>query len=302
MQTLTLPMTTTKDGWEQPIGLTKEYAIEVIDSDDDDHIDIGASGDFPPASQTILEAENAGAVNDDGDSRLKRKRDDNDDYDGDESTLILQKNMKDTKINPFASYMFEPESSSSPASSLSVLGRRTKHQEVKKSSTLRKTELSNQEIKKKHRQRNDDKRGVVDTKQLIAKWHAFADPNASVEQQRFQILLAARIHARCQEKVVSKTMDRIRTYFDESFPHENGGLTVHTLAGANPESDIAPLLSSILFGNVKAGQIVQAAKDILSKFGGKVPESECSLKDITGIGPKLAQVLAVVNRRCTFST
>lgn len=79
-------------------------------------------------------------------------------------------------------------------------------------------------------------------------------------------------------------------------------MTVHTLAGSDPESDIAPLLSSILFGNVKAVQIVQAAKDVISKFGGNVPESECSLKDITGIGPKLAEVLAVVNRRSTYST
>ena len=123
-------------------------------------------------------------------------------------------------------------------------------------------------------------------------------------------------------------MEKLRTYFDEKSmsgsisgadvdarggkgqisllaprkqsiqPHETlmQGLTVHSLASSNPETEIAPLLSSVLFGNTKANQIVQAAKDVLSKFGGKVPESMTCLKEITGIGPKLAEILYVVNR------
>jgi len=41
----------------------------------------------------------------------------------------------------------------------------------------------------------------------------------------------------------------------------------------DPAVDIAPLLSSVLFGNEKARQIVRAAHDVLSKFGGVVPET-----------------------------
>ena len=165
---------------------------------------------------------------------------------------------------------------------------------------------------------------------LIAKWHAFADPNAPIEQQRFQVLVASRIHARCQEKVVLQAMDRLRKHFDEkddTFCDEEGsgdkmrlvptqhklacytqsaqphlqGLTVHALAKSNPVTEIAPLLSSVLFGNTKANQIVQAAQDVISKFGGKVPESQCSLKEISGIGPKLAEILSIVNRRGTYA-
>ena len=78
------------------------------------------------------------------------------------------------------------------------------------------------------------------------------------------------------------------------------GLTVHSLASSDPEEDIAPLLSSVLFGNVKARQIVQAARDVIAKFGGRVPDSASSLREITGIGPTLAEVLTIINRRSTF--
>lgn len=265
----------TEDGWEQPIGLTAEYAIDLLDSDDDDD-----DGESSSPTSCVLEAtKSADAANADNEIQLKRKRDD----ECDDRALQLQENKQsDSAANPFAEYVFDASSSTSAASSR----RSAKRPEIG---------IKQQPRKQQH----DDAQVAVDMKQLIAKWHAFADPNAPVEQQRFQLLVAARLHARCQEKVVLKTMDRLRSYFNESFPH---GLTVHTLAGSDPESDIAPLLSSILFGNVKAVQIVQAAKDVISKFGGNVPESECSLKDITGIGPKLAEVLAVVNRRSTYST
>ncbi len=269
---------TTEDGWELPIGLTAEYAIDLLS----------------PASYSIPEAAKAATTDrngrdpdeDDGDSQMKRKRDD----DTDDSTHVSQDNIKAKNANPFAAYAFDA-SSSSPASSRRSVKRKD----------MSNDEPSTSHETNQHRKQHDDKMGVVDTKQLIAKWHAFADPNTSVEQQRFQILVAARLHARCQANVVSKTMDRLRSFFNESFPYKGGGLTVHSLAGADPQSDIAPLLSSILFGNVKANQIVQAARDVRSKFGGEVPESKCSLTDITGIGPKLAEVLAVVNRRSTFS-
>ena len=158
---------------------------------------------------------------------------------------------------------------------------------------------------------------------LIETWHAFADPSAPIEQQRFQVLIAARIHAQCQEKMVTKAMVRLRTYFNEkdgihdqdtTIPEQHTvqliaqaqnqsasrGLTIHALANANPETEIAPLLSSVLFGNVKSKHIVQASHDVLKKFRGEVPESISSLKEITGIGPKLGEILNIVNRRATY--
>jgi len=86
---------------------------------------------------------------------------------------------------------------------------------------------------------------------------------------------------------------------DQESPVEQG-LTVNSLAKCTPEMEIAPLLSSVLFGNTKANHIVQAAIDIRTKFRGRVPESIHSLKEITGIGPKLAEILSIVNRRQTY--
>ena len=168
--------------------------------------------------------------------------------------------------------------------------------------------------------------------ELITKWHKFADQNIPIEQQRFQVLVAARLHARCQEPVVLKAMDKLRKYFNEkdeervdnnevqatsqssavarktestttsqSRQTSGQGLTVHNLANADPETEIAPLLKSVLFGNVKSKHIVQAAKDVLQKFGGRVPESIVSLKSIMGIGPELAGVLNIVNKVDTYT-
>ncbi len=174
--------------------------------------------------------------------------------------------------------------------------------------------------------------------ECIAKWHSFADHTAPIEYQRFQVMIAARLHARCHENSVKKAMEGLRSFFERkchasSFdrldckgdlrdrnecPTQNrintqtpspcaasknitqqqyNGLTPQNLALSNPESEIAPILASILFGNTKARQIVQASQDILHKFHGEVPESMASLKEITGIGPKLAEILHLVNRR-----
>mmetsp|Transcript_5838 Transcript_5838/g.8765 ORF Transcript_5838/g.8765 Transcript_5838/m.8765 type:complete len:111 (+) Transcript_5838:298-630(+) len=73
-------------------------------------------------------------------------------------------------------------------------------------------------------------------------------------------------------------------------------LDAETLSKADP-SEIAKVISSVLFANVKAKQIVQAAAQVKSQFRGVVPESQHSLKMITGIGPKLAEVLHHVNCR-----
>jgi endonuclease III len=90
-------------------------------------------------------------------------------------------------------------------------------------------------------------------------------------------------------------MSRLRLYFENS-----GGLTPSNLSKSNPE-DIAPLLSSVVFGNTKAKQLVQAAQDVV-KLGGQVPETSLELQKITGIGPKLARILTRVNTRASYIT
>ena len=146
------------------------------------------------------------------------------------------------------------------------------------------------------------------------KWQSFADLDAPVEIRRFQVLIAARIHCQAHEGTVRKAMITLRNHFREpsleSSPlqsDENGSnteqvivaveqryLSPETLSKADPE-EIAKMISSVLFANVKSKHIVQAAKEVKHQFHCKVPESETSLKSITGIGPKLAELLFHVN-------
>ena len=86
-------------------------------------------------------------------------------------------------------------------------------------------------------------------RKLVERWHAYSDPDAPIEHRRFQIRTSTRGGG------------------------GGGGLTAQSLSNADPAVDIAPLLSSVLFGNEKARQIVRAAHDVLSKFGGVVPET-----------------------------
>lgn len=263
--------------------------------------------------------------------------------------------------NPFASFAFTSGEASVPSSSVTW-------QSKKKLSSHTNSKSSSHNNKQQHTKRKNDNNGIsssvvtkkakqlpphsffnkstgssediirckdkkYERQELISKWHKFADPNTPIEQQRFQVLVAARLHARCQEPVVLKAMDKLRKYFiekDEARADNNEvqatsqssavistkadattasrsqqtsgqGLTVHSLANADPETEIAPLLKSVLFGNVKSKHIVQASKDVLQKFGGRVPESIVGLKSIMGIGPELAGVLNIVNKVDTYT-
>jgi endonuclease III len=123
---------------------------------------------------------------------------------------------------------------------------------------------------------------------IIRKWHSLADPSAPLEVRRYQVLLAARLHARCQEPAVRKAMDVLR----DTFPD----LAASTLAKIDPEI-LAQRITNLQYYNVKAKQIVKAAQEIEINYNGIVPEDETSLLKITGIGKVFADLLAVVNTR-----
>ena len=129
---------------------------------------------------------------------------------------------------------------------------------------------------------------------IVRKWHSMADPSAPLEIRRYQLLLAARLHARCQEPTVRKAMGSLRDYFS-SLP-EPKMVTVVEMANIEPEL-LASRVSNLQFYNVKARQIVKAAGELLERHGGIVPEDEFSLLQITGIGKTFADLLAFVNTR-----
>lgn len=145
---------------------------------------------------------------------------------------------------------------------------------------------------------NDDCEFAEMTNEQLAKcrrkWQSFADDDAPIEVRRFQVLVAARIHAQSHDNQVRKCMNNLRTHFRKSKGDEERFLSHETLSQADPE-EVAKMIGSVLFANVKSKQIIQAANDVRRQFHGKVPESVASLKCITGIGPKLGELLFYVN-------
>lgn len=128
---------------------------------------------------------------------------------------------------------------------------------------------------------------------ITRKWHSMADPSASLEDRRYQVLLAARLHARCQEPTVRKAIQKLREHFES---RSKTTITVDEMAKSDPE-ELAVHISSLQFYNVKAKQIVKAAQEVKSRHGGIVPEDELSLLQITGIGKTFADLLSFVNTR-----
>ena len=157
---------------------------------------------------------------------------------------------------------------------------------------------------------------------IIQKWQAMSDPHASIKKRRFQVLVAARLSCQARECVVQRDMDRLGRYLfekdggrmnttptcssnnnsgnEEAIIKGKGCITVERLSRADPTDIARSAISSVLFANAKAKQIVKAANEILSQHNGIVPENRCSLVKITGIGPALAGLLCVVNSRDAY--
>ncbi|CAJ1901403.1 unnamed protein product [Cylindrotheca closterium] len=132
---------------------------------------------------------------------------------------------------------------------------------------------------------------VEERERIQKKWHSLVDPEASLEVKRFQMLVAARLHARCQQASVEKAMTKLR----ESFPN----FTVDAFADVDPEL-LVPCINNVVHYNVKAQQIVKAAQEVRTNFNGVVPEDEKSLLKLTGIGNVFADLLAFVNTRAAY--
>ena len=181
-------------------------------------------------------------------------------------------------VNPFAKFAYSTTSSEQPPAA--------------KKWTVSLNHIKSSSNKKQKKDTKDWVRMVdcspEEQEKIRLKWHSLADSEAPIEVRRFQVLVAARLHARCQEPVVRKTMTALRQHLQAA----GGDLDADTLAKSDPEG-LAVILSSLQYYNVKAKHVVAAAKEIQSME--KVPETESSLKEITGIGPVMADLLAFVN-------
>lgn len=125
--------------------------------------------------------------------------------------------------------------------------------------------------------------------ELIAKWHSFTNPlTCDIEEKRFQLFVAARLHARCQDGPVRKAMNCL---YATICP-----FTVQAIAATDPDL-IASCISNLQFQYVKSHQIVKASQVVISSYGGVVPENETDLKALPGIGPVFADLLSSINTR-----
>mmetsp|Transcript_30063 Transcript_30063/g.71548 ORF Transcript_30063/g.71548 Transcript_30063/m.71548 type:complete len:295 (-) Transcript_30063:10-894(-) len=276
------------NGWQKPIGLTKEHAIEVYDSDDGEScVTVTGVSLLPKSSIANDMAGSQSSNSKTNESSHKEDISSSCPKAGEDLKLVDQ----DVDINPFSSFAFSSDESLSwrdrkrPAATNSC---------AQKSSERPKKAMRNTKAKPCPLLKGTKEEKREQRKILIAKWHSFASPTAPTEERRFQVLLAARLHARVQEPIVYKAMDRLRRHFAD----KGENLTCTTLARCEVE-EIAPLFSSVLFGNTKAKHIIQASKDLM-RFGGRVPETMIGLQSITGIGPQLSEILYTVNRRSSY--
>lgn len=191
------------------------------------------------------------------------------------------------KINPFLKFMHQGGSGSSSAN---IVREIVSTHKVKKENPLPAAISSNKNKKCYEKIARMDTLTPEELGKVQAKWYAFLQKDDSIEDQRFQLLVAARLHARCQDKAVRQAMLQLRKLL-EPLP-----FSAKTIAEADP-SALQESFRNLQFYSVKSKHIVQAAKEIITQFNGQVPESECNLMKITGIGPVFADLLATINTK-----
>ena len=182
--------------------------------------------------------------------------------------------------NPFAKFAFQKKEGSSPGKQSSLDSWFTKPPAPKKPRTFSaggKEWIRMQDLP------------VDEQERIITKWHSFLADPCSLEDSRFQILVAARLHARCQEGPVRQAMKALNELC-------RNGISVQQFAQMNPQ-DLHPAIANLQYYPTKAKHLVKAAQEIQSQFAAKVPEHESQLRQLTGIGPVLADLLAFVNTR-----
>jgi endonuclease III len=221
-------------------------------------------------------------------------------------------NMEPSTENPFMQFahgLGASESSYFSASATLPTSTKTETKQIMKTNISRnRTDSSSRKDVKMRRKRKEstdvENFASKSEEELIAcmqKWQSMAIQDAPIEIRRFQVLVAARLHAQSQEKVVRKAMKALHEYFHQSSDKLHGAfLSCESLSKADPET-ISKIISSVLFANVKSKHIIQAAREVKSTFHGIVPTSLHGLKSITGVGPHLAELLFYVNSPNSFA-
>lgn len=99
----------------------------------------------------------------------------------------------------------------------------------------------------------------------------------------FELLVAVILSAQCTDKRVNIVTEKLFKIYNT--PEQFASLD---------ESELEPLIFSCGFYRNKAKNIISASRDILTKFGGKVPGDIKSLMTLSGVGKKTANVVYAV--------
>ena len=102
-------------------------------------------------------------------------------------------------------------------------------------------------------------------------------------QDPYQLLVAVMLSAQCTDKRVNMVTPALF----EAFP------TVQDMAAANFD-DVFPYVKSVSYPNSKTHHLIDAAKMIMSDFGGEVPSDGSQLQRLPGVGRKTANVVTSV--------
>ena len=115
---------------------------------------------------------------------------------------------------------------------------------------------------------------------------ALAHPNAECElnfNSTFELLVAVILSAQCTDKRVNEvTKDLFAKY---NTPQDFADIK---------QEELEKLIFSCGFYRSKAAHIISCARDIVERFGGKVPEDFDSLLTLAGVGRKTANVVYAV--------
>ena len=99
----------------------------------------------------------------------------------------------------------------------------------------------------------------------------------------YELLVAVILSAQCTDERVNKVTEVL-------FKEHNTPESMLTLS----QEELEKYIFSCGFYRNKAAHILSASKDIVEKFGGKVPSDHAQLKSLAGVGQKTANVVYAV--------
>ena len=99
----------------------------------------------------------------------------------------------------------------------------------------------------------------------------------------FQLLVAVMLSAQCTDKRVNLVTPALF----QAFP-------TPTAMAAATEEEVLAFVSSVSYPNSKARHLVQAARQLVERFDGRVPETLEELTSLPGVGRKTANVVMSV--------